>query len=163
MIQEPADAHDEAHDRGHPDADEDPPRTVCDLYDSKQPGLVLRARPSGTHTYRAQLGRGRWHTLGLADDLTLEQARLLAQGVRGDVSSAKALGAPDPIEARRADDAVPTFDDFVETHYTPWATAQRKTGAELAARLTAIFGDTLSGVRLDAMPRSTWNVGARRG
>src|SRR5690606_18422383 len=96
-----------------------PPRTVCDVRDTRQPGLVLRTRPSGTHTYRVQLGRGRWHTLGTTDDLTLEQARLLAQGVRGEVSAAKALGQPDPIAARQKDDAVPTFDEFLARHYTP--------------------------------------------
>ncbi len=128
-----------------------PPRTVRDLYDTKQPGLVLRVRPSGTHTYRVQLGRGRWHTLGLADDITPEQARLLAQGVRGDVSKAKALGQDDPVEARRRKAAVPTFEAFVTDRYTPWATVQRKTGAEQATRLTAVFGPTLRAVRLDAI------------
>jgi integrase len=139
-----------------------PPRTTQDIRDAKQPGLILRIRPSGTFTYRVQLGRGRSHTLGTTDDLTLEAARLLAQGVRGDVSKAKALGQPDPIEARRHKAAVPTFDEFLTKHYEPWATAQRKTGAEQVSRLRGTFGALLNGVALDEITGFTierWRSG----
>src|SRR5204863_5871051 len=36
-----------------------PPTAVLDIYDTKVPRLVLRVRPTGTHSYRLVLGRGR--------------------------------------------------------------------------------------------------------
>lgn len=121
-----------------------------DVYDTKQLGLVLRLRPSGTHTWRVLLGRGRWHTLGLLKDVqTPEAARELAQGVRGDVSKAKALGQPDPLAARRKATKAPTFAAFVDKQYEPWAVQHRRTGAEQAARLRAVFGPTFNAKRLD--------------
>jgi hypothetical protein len=35
-----------------------------DVYDTQQPGLVLRTRASGRHSYRVLLGHGQWYTLG---------------------------------------------------------------------------------------------------
>ena len=37
-----------------------PPQAVTDLYDKKHSRLVLRLRPSGTHSYLVRLGRGHW-------------------------------------------------------------------------------------------------------
>lgn len=127
------------------------PATTRDVYDAKQSGLVLRLRPSGSHSWRVLLGRGRWHTLGTLDDVTPEAARELARGVRGDVSKARALGHPDPIAARRKAGKAPTFAAFVDKHYEPWAVQHRKTGAEQAARLRAIFGPAFNAKRLDAV------------
>jgi len=39
-----------------------PPTAVLDIYDTKVRRLVLRVRPSGTHSSRVVLGRGRWYT-----------------------------------------------------------------------------------------------------
>src|SRR5690348_6433895 len=107
-----------------------PPSTTRDVYDTKQRGLVLRLRPSGSHSWRVLLGRGRWHTLGPLGDHTPEAARDLAKGVSGDVSKAKALGQPDPVAARRKAEKAPTFDAFIDKHYEPWAEQHRKTGGE---------------------------------
>jgi integrase len=126
-----------------------PPTTTRDVYDTKQAGLVLRLRPSGSHSWRVLLGRGRWHTLGLLDDVTPEAARGLARGVRGDVSKAKALGQPDPVAARQRTEKAPSFAAFLDKHYQPWAEQHRKTGAEQAARLRAVFGIVFKGKRLD--------------
>ncbi len=126
-----------------------PPNITRDVYDTKQGGLVLRLRPSGSHTWRLLLGRGRWHTLGALDDLTPDAARELAQGVRGEVAKARALGQIDPVAARRRSEKAPTFAAFIDKHYQPWAEQHRKTGAEQAARLRAIFGPTFKGKRLD--------------
>jgi len=126
-----------------------PPSGTRDVYDTKQGGLVLRLRPSGSHTWRLLLGRGRWHTLGALDDLTPEEARGLARRVRGEVSKARALGQHDPAAARRRADKAPTFAAFIDKHYQPWAERHRKTGGEQAARLRAIFGPTFKGKRLD--------------
>ena len=44
-----------------------PPTVVLDIYDTKVRRLVLRVRPTGMHSYRIALGRGRWYTLGDTD------------------------------------------------------------------------------------------------
>ena len=54
----------------------------------------------------------------------------------------------DPQAAKRAKRAQITFKAFVTDHYEPWATAQRKTGAEQTARLRSVFGDTLDALML---------------
>ena len=42
------------------------PLTVTDYRDAKLPGFVLRARPSGIHSWRVQLPNRRWLTLILS-------------------------------------------------------------------------------------------------
>ena len=56
-----------------------PPLENVDVYDTKYPSLVLRCRASGMHTYRVNYGRGKWVTLGRADTLTVEEARMKAR------------------------------------------------------------------------------------
>jgi integrase len=115
-----------------------PPVRVVDIYDTTQPGLVLRARPNGTHTYRVLLGRGRWHTLG-STELTPDAARTLARGVRGDVSKAKALGEDDPLAARQRAKDTPTFEAFTEKHYRPWVLTHRRSGQQTIDSATGIL------------------------
>jgi hypothetical protein len=109
---------------------------------------VLRVRPSGTHTYFANYARGRWQVLGTTATLTAPEAREEARRIIGD-----AMQGGDPIGVRRAarnaERSRITFAAFVSEHYEPWATAQRKTGAEQTARLRGVFGATLNGLRLD--------------
>ena len=45
------------------------------VFDTRQPGLMLRVRSSGNHTYRVALGRGKFLTLGKAKVLTVDEAR----------------------------------------------------------------------------------------
>ena len=73
-----------------------PPVQTADLWDAKLPRFVLRARPSGRHSYLVLLGRGRWYTLGGVETLTPLQARKLAQQRLGDVAN-----GVDPREAKR--------------------------------------------------------------
>lgn len=115
------------------------PDTTRDVYDAKQAGLVLRLRPSGSHSWRVLLGRGRWHTLGLLEDVGLEAARELAQGVRGDLSKAKALGQPDPLIARQRSKQVPTFERFLEDTYAPWLRAHRRAGEQTIDTAKAVL------------------------
>ena len=55
------------------------PAANVDIYDTKYPKLVLRCRKSGIHTYRVSYGRGKWVTLGRADTLTPDEARVKAR------------------------------------------------------------------------------------
>ena len=41
-----------------------PPARDVDIWDTKQPGLVLRVRSNGRHSYRLSLGRAKWFTIG---------------------------------------------------------------------------------------------------
>lgn len=124
-----------------------PPASTVDVYDTQTPGLVLRARPSGTHSYRVLLGRGRWHTLG-GKELTPDEARTLAQGVRGDVSKAKALGHEDPAAARRQKRKALTFAAFLEQHYGPWVTEHRRSGQKTLEAADAVLVPALGRLKL---------------
>jgi integrase len=119
------------------------PTGPVDVRDTKLSGFVLRVRPSGTHSYFANYARGKWHLLGATDKLDPAEARAEAQKVLGGVWKGE-----DPQEAKRAKRAQITFDVFVEKHYEPWGTAQRKTGKEQTARLKAVFGPTLNALAL---------------
>jgi integrase len=120
------------------------PAGPVDVRDTKLPGFVLRVRPSGTHSYFANYARGKWQALGTTAVLKAPEAREQARQALADV----AKGA-DPTAKRKAERARLPFDTFVTEHYEPWATAQRKTGAEQTARLRASFGAPLRGLRLD--------------
>lgn len=50
------------------------PARLTDYRDSKLPGFVLRARPSGIHSWRVQLPDRRWLTLGRVDEVALKDA-----------------------------------------------------------------------------------------
>ena len=55
------------------------PKQLTDFRDPKVPGFVLRARPSGVHSWRVQLPNRRWLTLGRVDEVSLADAREEAQ------------------------------------------------------------------------------------
>lgn len=120
------------------------PAGPVDIRDTKLPGFVLRVRASGSHSYFAHYGRGRWSLVGTTKVLTPVEAREQARQILADVTK----GA-DPAAAKRAARGRITFKVFVSEHYEPWALAQRKTGAEQTARLRAVFGPTLNALRLD--------------
>ena len=69
------------------DLTQHPPAKVTDIWDTRQPRFVLRARPNGHHSYRVLLGRGRWFTLGIVGGLKPEKARSEAQRRLGEVAS----------------------------------------------------------------------------
>ncbi len=114
------------------------PTIDSDLYDTECDGLVLRTRASGRHTWRANLGRGKWLTLGSADSLPPAKARDLARAARVAVAA-----GGDPIAAKRRTRAA-TLGDFLTAAYAEWARAHLKTGDATADRVRAIFGDFLT-------------------
>jgi integrase len=95
------------------------PLKNVDIYDTKYPGLVLRCRKSGTHTYRVNYGRGKWVTLGRADTLTVEEARGKARDELSKIDKGH-----DPKAARIAKSDL-TLGDYLDHHYGPWFVAQR--------------------------------------
>jgi hypothetical protein len=64
------------------------PDEVTDYRDPKLPGFVLRARPSGIHSWRVQLPNRRWLTIGRVDEVALSDAREAAQTRRAGRDSA---------------------------------------------------------------------------
>jgi len=121
------------------------PLEDVDIWDAKYPGLVLRCRASGKHTYRVTYGRGKWVTLGRADVLTPDEAREQAR----DQLTAIAKGH-DPQAARKAAKAAAantpapplTLRAFITAHLEP-AVEQHKRGKETIQRLRSVFVDLL--------------------
>ena len=93
-----------------------PPAEVTDYRDPKLPGFVLRARPSGIHSWRVQLPNRRWLTLGRIEEVSLGDAREAAQKRRAQA----ALGQDIPTRKPTSDVTLRTFLD--ET-YEPWMIA----------------------------------------
>jgi integrase len=126
-----------------------PPATETDVYDTKQPGLVLRLRSNGKHAYRVLLGRGKWFTLGTPDTLTPLQARTEARKRLGQV----ATGGDPQAEKRKARQR--TLGEYLAQVYTPWLLEHRKAGARIGAEIAAAFAPLLSH-KLDAV--TGWQV-----
>lgn len=120
------------------------PRAACDITDTRQPGLLIRCRPSGVHSYLVRAGRGKWITLGRVGQMQLSAARKEALKVLSQL----ALGET-PRQAPKAK-AVPTLKTYVQDVYGPWVCQHRKTGDETIARILAAFPELL-GVKLDAL------------
>ena len=112
------------------------PQDVTDYRDPKLPGFVLRARPSGVHSWRVQLPDRRWLTLGRVDEVALSDARAAAQTRRAEA----ALGQV--IPRRRATSEV-TLRVFLDETYEPWMKATYRGEAGQVARIRWAFGDLL--------------------
>lgn len=104
-----------------------------DIRDAKERGLVLRCRKSGRHTWRFQVRRGEWHTIGRLDAYALPEARKAAAELRGDLAKGK-----DPKAEKRIA-AATSLAKFVEAEYKPWVEQHRKTGAETLERIETAF------------------------
>jgi len=111
------------------------PQVDADIWDTQYPGLVLRTRASGTHSYRVRFGDGTWFTLGREDVLTPAMARDRARDVLTDRAHGK-----DPMAERRKHRGA-TLADFVTDTYRPWALENQKCGQETLDRLDACFGE----------------------
>lgn len=113
-----------------------PPDHVIDYRDRKVPGFVLRARPTGVHSWRVQLPDRSWVSLGRLDEVALADAREAAQTHR-----AKArLGETAP--KRLAGDDL-SLAQFLDDQYAPWmrVTHQGRTGQ--VERIRSAFGALL--------------------
>jgi integrase len=96
-----------------------------DLFDTQTKGLVLEVRESGGKTYylRYQDHRGKTRQLRLAaaQDVTLPQARTLADKARNRI----AMGN-DPSEKKTELRSTPTFTEFITDRYMPYAKGYKK-------------------------------------
>src|SRR2546423_9982133 len=112
------------------------PAKVTDYRDPKFPGFVLRARPSGIHSWRVQLPNRRWITLGRVDELALSDAREAAQTRRAQA----ALGQDIPTRKPNSDLTLRTFLD--ET-YEPWMKATYGKRTTQVTMIRSAFRDLL--------------------
>lgn len=114
------------------------PKGPVEIRDTKLTGFVLRVRASGTHTYFANYGRGKWKPLGTTQVLTPPEAREAARLVLGD-----AMQGGDPIGEAKAAAATAakqiTFETFIRDHYEPWALAKRKADDPVRAKQRAQY------------------------
>lgn len=96
-----------------------------DHFDSKTKGLLLEVRPTGGKTYylRYTDTRGKTRQYKLADerDITLSQARQLAETMRNKI----AMGH-DPLGAKTVLKATPTVDQFFKERYLPYAKGYKR-------------------------------------
>jgi integrase len=113
----------------------DPPARVTDYRDPKVPGFVLRARPTGVHTWRVQLADRTWRSLGRVDEVTIADARDAAQKTRARAKLGEVPVAP------KSSDAL-TLATFLDAHYEPWIRATRPRTKQ-AGRIKAAFRDLL--------------------
>ena len=90
------------------------PSAVTDYRDPKLPGFVLRARPTGIHSWRVQLPNRRWLTIGRTDEVALSDARDTAQTRRAQA----ALGQD--IPTRRPTSDVNQTDKHASRPVTHW-------------------------------------------
>jgi len=106
--------------------------TVCpadkrrvDIFDVKTKGLVLEVRPSGGKTFYLRYldARGRSRQVKLADtrDVTLAQARQLADSMR-----AKIAMGEDPVMDRSVTKSVPTLEHFFYERYLVFAKGYKR-------------------------------------
>jgi integrase len=113
------------------------------LFDDKLTGFFMEVRNTGTVTfyvrYSSPNGRAREVRLGRLGDVTVDQARKRAQEIR----AAAALGG-DPAGERDRLRAVPTFSEFVEKRYLPYAKGRLRSYRDQESfyrlRLKALWG-----------------------
>ena len=122
-----------------------PPPRLTEYRDSKVPGFVLRARPSGVHSWRVQLPDRRWLTLGRVDEVSLADAREEAQQRRAKA----ALGVDIP---KRKSTSEITLAQFLDGHYEGWMKAMRRGRSTQVDRIRWAFkeflDEKLSGIRV---------------
>lgn len=112
------------------------PAQLTDYRDARLPGFVLRARPSGVHSWRVQLPNRRWLTLGRMDEVALADAREAAQERRAHA----ALGHTIPTRKATSD---ATLRAFLDDNYERWMKATHRGRAGQVERIRWAFGDLL--------------------
>lgn len=110
------------------------PERATDYRDRRVPGFVLRARPTGAHSWRVQLPNRTWLSLGRVDEVTLADAREAAQTCRAKA----ALGEVLPKTKRSSN---VSLRKFIDERYEPWMRATYGDRTRQAVRVRAVFSD----------------------
>lgn len=112
------------------------PSVVIDYRCPALPGFVLRARPSGVHSWRVQLANRRWLSLGRLDEVGLGDARHAAQARRAQA----ALGQDIP---RRKPAPCVTLRTFLDDTYDAWMKSTYGSRTYQVCSIRAAFRDLL--------------------
>ena len=112
------------------------PERTTDYRDAKVAGFVLRARPTGVHSWRVQLPNRSWISLGRVDEVALADAREAAQTCRARAS----LGEVTP---HRKDGSDLSLRKFLDDRYEPWMQATYRGRTGQVVRVRSIFSDFL--------------------
>ena len=113
-----------------------PPERTTDYRDAKVAGFVLRARPTGVHSWRVQLPNRSWISLGRVDEVALADAREAAQTCRARAS----LGEVTPVRKGRSS---LSLRKFLNDQYEPWMSSTHRGRTGQVARVRSIFSDFL--------------------
>ena len=95
--------------------------SAFNIWDAREPGLVLRVQPSGHRVFKAVYsigGKARWYHIG---NVGLSDARKMAQQVRLDVAHGK-----DPAAERRAERNAGTFAELADRYVNEHAKRKNK-------------------------------------
>lgn len=107
------------------------------LWDTVVPQLYLRVQPSGVKSWNVQWARSTSRSLGKWPGVTVESARTKAKAALVETDKhGKPLAV---IEASKP--KAGTLRDFIEDHFRPWASANRKWGDGAADRILSVFSD----------------------
>jgi integrase len=112
------------------------PTEITDYRDPRLPGFVLRARPTGVHSWRVQLANRRWLTIGRVDEVALSDARETAQTRRAQA----ALGQDIPTRRPTSD---VTLRVFLDDTYGPWMKSTYGKRTTQPAQIRSAFRDLL--------------------
>lgn len=128
-----------------------PGKRKIDLFDTQTKGLMLEVRERGKTFYlRYRSDRGVTRQMRLADarDITLTQARQLADRARNQI----AMGE-DPAEARAARRQVPTFAEFIAQDFLPHIRTYKRSWKSDVSLLNNHLLPVLGRQHLDAITR----------
>ncbi len=109
-----------------------PAKGLASLWDDALAGFCVRVTPAGVRTYWFRYrvaGRAGWIRLGRHGDVTVDEARKLAEGFRGDV-----VRRVDPLAARDRDRASPTLDSLFERYCAEHADVHLKASSAATDR-----------------------------
>jgi integrase len=125
-----------------------------DIRDTKLTGFAIRCRASGSHSFIVTLGRGQTRTLGKVSGMKPEAAREAAHAMLGGVQKKTLAIAADDLSLTRREAREQasreikvqasrrlTWKNYLTSHYEPWVTVNRKSGAESVTRLRVLFKD----------------------
>lgn len=146
-----------------------PGKRKCDFYDAACKGLILEVRATGGKTYylRYQDKRGKTRQIRLAQesDVSLQQARKLAEARRKEVAWGR-----DPAAERDEAKKVPTFStftaqylEFVQGYKRSWQTDESLLRNHLIPRFGKKYMDEITRDDIVKMHRSRLEEGAKPG
>jgi integrase len=121
-----------------------PQEKPYEVFDTEVKGFLFRIEPSGVMTYylayKNTEGKRRRYRLGRHGNITVAQARKLAEQKAGLVANGQDIQAI-RVTARQTEEQSKyhTLEGFLEEKYGPWVEQSRKTGTATLSRIEANF------------------------